>query len=226
MLALVVGIPGVSFPLASSAHAHETTARSSTEPEDPEPTSSSDPAPRPPRPPRIDGAYVGTMLFGGASLVRVNDLDTDGAFATFGGWLRGGQMVLPWLGLGIAVGGLGGARSESGARQTLGEGGILVEGQFVPVPRIPFSLRVGFGFGAGAVMQEGRSGREGFGGALFQAAARYEFFPGAARYRPERGGGFGIGPEIGWLGATPATADGPMAHALYLGLSATWYFGE
>lgn len=180
------------------------------------------------RPPRIDGAYLGLGMYGAATALRVNDLDTPGAFAGGGGYLRFGQMVLPWLGLGLQFGGGTGVRSESGARQTLGQGGFLVDLNFLPArERVPgLSLRTSFGFGAGAVREAGQSGRSGFGGALFGASARYELFPGAMNYRPTRGGGFGIGPELGWLGATPAARGRPLANTFYLALSMTFYFGS
>ncbi|MCA9661146.1 MAG: hypothetical protein KC486_22585, partial [Myxococcales bacterium] len=83
-----------------------------------------------------------------------------------------------------------------------------------------------FGVGGGAVREDGVEGRSGFGGAAFKAAARYEFFPLAKRLRPRRGGGFGLGPELGWIGFTPAAAGRPMSNTLYLGLATTYYFGS
>ncbi len=184
----------------------------------------------PPVPPRIDGAYLGASIYGIATWARVNGIDAQGSpFAGFGGYARVGQMVLPWLGLGISLGGELGYRSERemmGLRQRLGMGQLTVDGTFVPVPKIPFSLRTSFGFGGGAVRQAGKSGRSGFGGALFSAAVRYEWFPFAKRFRPTRGGGFGVGPELGWIGATPAAKGRPMANVLYVGLSTTIYFGS
>lgn len=169
-------------------------------------------------------------IYGTASLVRVNGLETQGSpFAGFGGHARVGQMVLPWLGFGLAVGGALGVRSERterGVRQRLGIGELLVDTTFVPIPRRAWSVRAGFGFGGGAVRQAGVDKRAGFGGALFSLATRYELFPFANRFRPNRGGGFGVGPELGWIGATPSARGRPMAHVLYLGLSTTIYFGS
>jgi hypothetical protein len=194
------------------------------QPNAPEPA----PTAQAPRPPRIDGAYIGATMFGGVSLVRVNDFDTDGPFATFGGTASVGQMVFPWLGLGLHGGGGGGVRSERGARQRLGQGFLGVQFKLVPLAKrhVPLSLLGSFGFGGGAVRQAGIFGRVGFGGAQFGAAVRYELFPWAKRRRPFRGGGFGLGPEIGWIGFTPAAADRPMSNAIYLALSTTFYFGS
>jgi hypothetical protein len=166
--------------------------------------------------------------YGAIVFTRVNDLSTPGPFAAGGGYIRFGQMVLPWLGLGLQAGGNGGARSQDGARQRLGQGALLVDFTFVPAPKRAqgFSLRASFGFGGGAVKEAGVARRSGFGGAFFGAGVRYEFFPGAAKYRPTRGGGLGMGPEIGWLGATPAARGRPMSNTIYVALAVTWYFGD
>lgn len=185
---------------------------------------------RPPRPPRIDGAYLGAAFYGAGAAVRVNKLETtQSPFAGFGGHARVGQMVLPWLGLGLMVGGAIGARSErsmGGVRQRVGLGALAVDITFVPIPRIAWTVRTAFGFGGGSVRQAGVGARAGFGGAVFSAGTRYEFFPFAARFRPTRAGGFGVGPELGWLGSMPAAKGRPMAHVVYLGISTTIYFGN
>jgi hypothetical protein len=181
-----------------------------------------------PKPPRIDGTYIGGTMFGGIGLVRVNAFDTPGAFASFGGSFSVGQMVFPWLGLGLHGGGGGAVHSKDAVRQKLGQGHLGVQFKFVPLPkrRVPLSLLASFGFGGGAVRQEGIAKRSGFGGAQFGAAVRYELFPWAERRRPYRGGGFGLGPELGWVGFTPAAPGRPMSNVFYLALSATYYFGD
>lgn len=181
-----------------------------------------------PRPPRIDGTYLGGTLFGGLGLVRVNDFDTNGPFAAFGGTAGVGQMVFPWLGLGLHGGGGGAVRSEQGARQTLGQGYLGVQFKLVPLAKrqLPLSLLASFGFGGGAVRQEGITKRSGYGGAQFGAAVRYELFPWAGKRRPFRGGGFGLGPELGWIGFTPAATGRPMSNMLYLAIATTFYFGS
>lgn len=185
---------------------------------------------RPPIPPRIDGAYLGMAIYGAAALVRVNRLETEGSpFAGFGGHARVGQMVLPWLGFGLMVGGALAVRSErsqDGARQRLGLGELMVDTTFVPIPRRNWTVHAAFGFGGGAVRQAGDSKRAGFGGAVFSVATRYELFPFAKRFRATRGGGFGVGPELGWIGATPAASGRPMANLFFVGLSTTIYFGS
>lgn len=224
----------VAAPTASQTEAlpppdDEPPARKA-EPKKAEPKSKRGDWRRPPTPPRVDGAYLGAAFYGAASLVRVNKLDTTGSpFAGFGGHARVGQMVLPWLGLGLMVGGSLGVRSErsmGGVRQRLGLGALAVDITFAPIPKVPWTVRTAFGFGGGAVRQAGVGARAGFGGAVFSAGTRYELFPFARRFRPTRGGGFGVGPELGWLGSLPAAAGRPMAHVLYLGLSTTIYFGE
>lgn len=199
-------------------------ATTEAEPTDGEPSSAS-PAPRPPR---IDGTYLGGTVLAGVGLIRVNDFDTPGGFAAFGGTFTVGQMVFPWLGLGLHGGGGGMVRSKDAVRQKVGQGHLGVQFKFVPLPRrrVPLSLLASFGFGGGAVRQEGIAKRSGYGGAQFGAAVRYELFPWASKRRPYRGGGFGLGPELGWVGFTPAATGRPMSNVVYLALSATFYFGD
>jgi hypothetical protein len=242
--AVAVAVAAWLVVLAGQALASEPAAEpmvtetKATEPTATEPTVAA-PAPNPPR---IDGTYLGGTVLMGAGIVRVNDFDTDGAFASFGGTATIGQMVFPWLGLGLHGGGGGGIRSEAGARQRLGQGYLGVQFKFVPLsgrpganatskrgrPRkpVPLSLLASFGFGGGAVRQAGIADRSGFGGAQFGAAVRYELFPWAKRRRPYRGGGFGLGPELGWIGFTPAAAGRPMSNVLYVALATTFYFGN
>lgn len=174
------------------------------------------------RPPRVDGGYIGVVLNGSATLLRVNDRDTPGAFLGGGGALRIGEAVFPWMTIGLRGGGRFGARGS----QQVYQGGVMVELGFLPVPRYPLSLLVGFGVGGGATREQDVEGRAGFGGALFNASARYDFFPGVAKRRPNRGGGFSLGPEIGWTGFTPAAKGRPMSNTISLGLWVGYYFGS
>ncbi len=209
----------VAMPTAASAAAPEA--------EPPQPADTGDEGDAP-KPPRLSGPYLGLSLLGTVTLARVNRFDTDAPFAGGGGLLRFGQFVLPWFGLGLSVGGTGGVASEEGARQTMGQGALLVDFEFVPAPKRVggLSFRTSFGFGGGAINEEGVDGRSGYGGAIFAAGARYAFFPGVQRYRPTKAGGFGIGPELGWMGFTPAAAGRPMSNSFYAGLSIAFYFGE
>ena len=106
------------------------------------------------------------------------------------------------------------------------EGAFLVDFGFYPTKKAPLSLRAGFGAGGGAVREAGREKRSGFGGAVFTAAVRYEFFPFAAKKRKNRGGGFSLGPELGWIGFLPAAKGRPMSNTVYLGLFVGFYFGS
>ena len=178
------------------------------------------------KPPRLDGPYVGGILLSGVGLTRLQSYDTD-PFTAFGGAFRFGEMVLPWLGLGLALGGSYGI-ARGTPSSTLGQGGMMVDTTFVPLAkrRIPLSLRASFGFGGGAVRQEGTDGREGFGGAAFAGSVAYTFFPWAKKKRAFRGGGFGLGPELGWMGFPPTSSGGPMSNTISLGLTTTFYFGS
>src|SRR5690606_26366550 len=132
-------------------------------------------------------------------------------FVGGGGSLRVGEVVYPWMSIGVEVAGNLGYRSED-PRQRLLKGAFLVDFGFYPKPSLPLSLRVGFGAGGGAVRERGITDRSGFGGAVFTGAVRYEFFPGAKVRRPTRGGGLAIGPELGWVGFLPAAKGRPMAN--------------
>ena len=182
------------------------------------------------KPPRVDGTYVGGTLGFGLSFARVNDFATDDPFAGGGGSLRVGEVVYPWMSVGVEIAG-NLAYRPAAPRQRLLQGAFLVDFGFYPAPRLPLSLRVGFGAGGGAVRPEIAKGagfgkRSGFGGAVFTGAIRYEFFPGAAKRRPTRGGGLAIGPELGWIGFLPAARGRPMSNTIYLGFFLGFYFGS
>ncbi len=175
------------------------------------------------KPPRVDGAYIGAVIGGGLTFTRVNDLDTSAPFLGPGGWVRIGEVVFPWMSIGVQAGGRAGWIKN----QRVAQGAVLVELGFLPAPKkLPLSLLVGFGAGGGAVNEEGVEDRSGFGGAAFKGAVRYDLFPGADIRRPNRGGGFSLGPELGWVGYTPAAAGRPMSNTVYLGLWIGYYFGS
>ena len=137
--------------------------------------------------------------------------------------IRIGEVVFPWMSIGVHAGG----RAGWSRNQIVAQGAVLVELGFLPVPhKLPLSLLVGFGAGGGAVHEQGVADRSGFGGAAFKGAIRYDLFPGADIRRPNRGGGFSLGPELGWMGFTPAAAGRPMSNTIYLGLWLGYYFGS
>jgi hypothetical protein len=174
------------------------------------------------RPPRFDGPYVGVLAIGTANFASVNNVETPAPLLGAGGFVQAGDAVFPWMSIGIAAGG----QAAWIRNQQMFEGALIVEFGFVPAKRYPLSIRTGFGFGGGAVTQADVVKRGGFGGALFKGTLRYEFFPLAATKRPTRGGGWAIGPELGWLGAAPAGKDQPFVNTIVLGLSTSLYFGS
>lgn len=174
------------------------------------------------RPPRLDGPYIGVLAIGSANFAKLIDLETPAPLLGAGGFLQAGDAVFPWMSIGIAAGGQAGWIGK----QQMFQGSLLVEFGFVPVKRYPLSIRTGFGFGGGAVTEQGIDRRFGYGGALFKGSLRYEFFPLAETKRPDRGGGWAIGPELGWLGATPAGKGQPFVNTIILGLSTSFYFGS
>ncbi len=174
------------------------------------------------RPPRVDGAYLGGVVSTAATFARVNDWETSGAFIGPGGSVRVGEAVFPWMTIGIQAGGRAGFKGA----QRVYQGGVVVELGFLPVPKYPLSILAGFGVGGGAVHEQDVEGRAGFGGALFKGGVRYDLFPGAAKRRPKRGGGFSLGPELSWVGFTPAAKGRPMSNSIVLGLWLGYYFGS
>ena len=177
------------------------------------------------RPPRVDGTYVGGTVSASLGFARVNDIATPDPFTGGVAGIRVGEVLYPWMSVGVEIAGNMAYRFAD-PRQRQISGAFLVDFGFYPAPKIPLSLRAGFGAGGGAVREQGRPKRSGFGGAVFTAAVRYEIFPLAARRRPKRGGGFALGPELGWIGFMPAAKGRPMEHTLYLGLFMGFYFGS
>lgn len=177
------------------------------------------------RPPRVDGPYFGGTIAAGGTFARVNNFPTPDPLSGGTASLRVGQAIYPWMTIGLEVTGSLAKRFADPSQRVL-QGAVLIDFGFLPVPRIPLSLHVGFGAGGGAVRQADRTARSGFGGAVFTGAVRYEIFPLAARKRPRRGGGFSLGPELGWLGFTPAAAGRPMSNTIYIGLFMGFYFGS
>jgi hypothetical protein len=177
------------------------------------------------RPPRIDGPYMGLTLGASGSFARVNNFATPNPLAGSAASLRFGEAILPWMTIGVEIAGTWAYRFAD-PRQRLLQGAFLIDFGFLPSRKLPLSLHVGFGAGGGAVREAGRSARSGFGGAVFTGSLRYEIFPLADRKRPKRGGGFSLGPELGWLGFTPAARGRPMSNTIYLGLFVGYYFGS
>jgi hypothetical protein len=177
------------------------------------------------RPPRIDGPYMGLTLGASGSFARVNNFATPNPLAGSAASLRFGEAILPWMTIGVEIAGTWAYRFAD-PRQRLLQGAFLIDFGFLPSRKLPLSLHVGFGAGGGAVREAGRSARSGFGGAVFTGSLRYEIFPLADRKRPNRGGGFSLGPELGWLGFTPAARGRPMSNTIYLGLFVGYYFGS
>jgi hypothetical protein len=157
-------------------------------------------------------------------LRTINDVDTPSPFFGSGFAFRTGDAVFEWMTIGLEVMGAFGRSGANGGQADAG-GQLLIDFGFYPKPRHPLSLRAAFGFGGGRVTQNDGA-TSGYGGAAFRAALRYEFFPRANKYRPQTGGGMGLGPELAYLVNPPVRAGGPMANTIYLALTFTWYRGR
>ena len=175
------------------------------------------------RPPRISGTYLGMTIWPALSWASSPNMEIDqsAVIPGGGGALRLGQAVFPWMTIGLdASGGFYFNRDTFFTK-----GGLLIELGFYPVPRYPFSFRAGFGFGAGLILDDRTEVKGGVGGPRFMGSIRYEFFPGAERKRPNRPGGWVVGPELGWRGFTPAAKGRPMSNTLLLGIWFGYYWG-
>ncbi len=198
------------------------------------PPSEPEPAPAPSQaPPRISGTFLGMAIWPAISWARSPNMEVDQSapLGGGGGALRLGQAVLPWLTIGVDAGGA----FLWNRNAFFMKGGLIIDFGFYPVPKYPFSIHAGFGFGAGLILDDRTDVRGGVGGPRFTGALRYEFFPGAARRRPRKPGGWALGPELAWRGFTPSggwggTASGererPMANTIVLGLWFGYYWGK
>ena len=178
----------------------------------------------PQKPPRISGTYLGMTIWPALSWAFSPNLEIDqsAVLPGGGGALRLGQAVFPWMTIGVDAS--GGFYFNENTFFT--KGGLLIERGFYPVPRYPFSIRGGFGFGAGLIIDDRFDEFGGVGGPRFMGSIRYEFFPQAERKRPKRPGGWVVGPELGWRGFTPANQGRPMSNTLLLGVWFGYYWGK
>ena len=213
--ALSLAVAALVLLAPSLADAAEPTAEAETEVERPSESS---------KPPRISGTYLGMTVWPGMSWAFSPNLEIDQRrmIPGGGGALRIGQAVFPWMTLGLdASGGFYFNRNTF-----FTNGGLLVEAGFYPVPRYPFSIRTGFGFGIGLILDDRAEEKGGVGGPQFMGGIRYEFFPQADRKRPRKAGGWAVGPELAWRGFTPAAKDRPMSNTVLLGIWFGYYWGE
>ncbi|MBI5511543.1 MAG: hypothetical protein HY903_22535 [Deltaproteobacteria bacterium] len=163
-------------------------------------------------------ARQGYYLGGGVNGVAVRSVDRDlGAFAAAYGSsyaLRVGEMLTPWLGIGLEVG-FGQAQSSRWRSQF---GGLLLDAQ----ANVWKNLALHAMAGLGAVMARDKLGRvasaKGTGGALYGAGIGYDFFP----LHTEGSGGFGITPSL-----QGRYCPGSSFHAamVWVGLDLYWWRG-
>jgi hypothetical protein len=136
--------------------------------------------------------------------------------------LRLGEMVFPWLALGLQMGG-GAARND---RAKYSYGHLMIESGIYPFAPVPISLRLATGIGFGSMRDERWPDRFGVGGATMRGGLRYEFFPLASRFRPKRAGGWSIAPELAAV-VTPGRGAGRAAiYGAELSVWTAYYFGR
>jgi hypothetical protein len=119
----------------------------------------------------------GYYLSGGghAVLLRSRDEDLGRLADDYGSVveLRVGQMVTPWLGLGIAVGG----GQAASSRWSQGFGGLLLDVQLAVWRNLTLHGSAGLGAVVARDTKKRVSGSKGTAGAYYGAGLRYDFFP-------------------------------------------------
>ena len=104
-------------------------------------------------------------LIGAIDFAGITDYRPDGPFLGGGLIVRAGQVVYPWLSLGLTFTGVFGAAND----QRLRHFALLAEFDIYPAPSLPLSLRLAAGAGGGRATEPGRDDRPGLFGAAFQA---------------------------------------------------------
>lgn len=187
-----------------------------------------------PGPARIAGTYVGGALTTTVTATRLSSFESAPPLYGFSMSADAGSVVFPWMSIGFSLVGGNGYAESDGVPLKSTIAGLLADIAFYPKPNVPLSLRVGFGAGFGRVEERESSAlapgaapdSQVFGGALFQGAVRYTFFPGADRRRPRRNGGLALGPQVSWLGHTPSERGASMANTVLLGLWTGFFLGN
>lgn len=131
------------------------------------------PAPR-------QGYYLGGGLRSGVASARA-EAESVGGFGTlthFGGFFRFGQKALPWLGVGLALGG----GSESNDDWSVAYSGLLLELQAEPFDGLDLAFRGSVGVGGGSVsrsdLTQETDDDPGFMfGPMYQVGLSYDWFP-------------------------------------------------
>jgi hypothetical protein len=166
----------------------------------------------------VPGPRQGYYLGGGAQVatIRSHDKDLGRLSAGYGSAfsLRLGEMVTPWLGVGVELGGGQAANS----RWSQGFGGLLLDVQLVPWR----SLAIHGSAGLGAILAKDQkklvTGSKGTGGAYYGAGVRYDLFP----FYESGSGGFGITPgaEVRYL-----PGSGFNTTMFWVGVDLLWWRG-
>ena len=166
------------------------------------------------KPPRLSGPYLGLSLMGTVTGARVNRFGTDTPFAGGGGFLRFGQFVLPWFGLGLSVGGTGASPRTRAPAMSLSARAVC-SSTSSSSPH-PSASRASASAPASASVAERSPKKASRAAAATAVPLRrrhpLRLLPRRQRYRATKAGGFGIGPELGWLGFTPAAGRRPMSN--------------
>lgn len=126
------------------------------------------------------GYYIGGGLRSGIAAAEA-DADSVGSLGTlthFGLWLRFGQKPLPWLGVGLALGG----GTEANEDWSVGSGGLLLDLQLEPFSTLDLAVRGSIGVGGGGISRaneadETEDDPSFMFGPIYAVGLSYDWFP-------------------------------------------------
>lgn len=160
------------------------------------------------------GYYVG---LGGGSVFNANfrtEDDNTGTLTGGASQLRLGQMVTPWLGFGLQIG--GGAASADGL--STGFGGLMLDAQVVPFDHLALHVALGAG-GLSLTDDSNDDGMlEGTGGGYYAVGLSYDWFP----FYDGGSGGWSLTPHVQFQYMPGTIFD---ATIVQVGVEIVWWSG-
>jgi hypothetical protein len=187
--------------------------------------------------PRVEGPYLGLSvpMYFGWTHVQEPQYDyeafpgeaeprPENRYTLGGGFvLRYGQTLTRRFGLGFTFGFMRGRDFTDESR--MGHGEVSMEFFLKPVVRRPWTLHASLGGGFGRSRLDTDMPELTFAGTLVSVFTRYAFFPGVDRYRPDKAGGFSLGPEVGVSAFLPGAWTKNSHAEILLGLWMGYFFG-
>jgi hypothetical protein len=184
--------------------------------------------------PRVEGPYLGLSLpiYAGWTHVDLDQYDYEymddppeqNRYTLGGGFvLRYGQTLTRRFGLGFTLGFMRGKDFTDDSR--MGHGEVSMEFFLRPLLRRSWTVHASLGGGFGRSRLDTEFPELTFAGTLLSVFTRYAFFPGVDRRRPDKAGGFCLGPEIGVAAFLPGAWTENSHAEILLGLWMGYFFG-